>query len=66
MLIQAYVTASILSRQVDADMTKGHSPGYLGDRMLMYFPTQFMYWYKRCLENKHEEIFRGDLQEEEA
>ena len=66
MLIQAYVTASILSRQVDADVTKGDSPGCLGDRMMMYFPAQFMYWYKRCLENKHrylqerssEEIFR--------
>ena len=61
MLIQAYVTASILSRQVDADVTKGHSPGYLGDSMMMYFPTQFMYWYKRYLENKCRdlwEIFR--------
>ena len=58
MLIQAYVTASILSRQVDADVTKGHSPGYLGDSMMLYFPAQFMYSYKRCLENKHGEIFR--------
>ena len=66
MLIQAYVTASILSRQVDVDLTKDHSPGCLRDRMLVYFPAQFMYWYKRCLENKREEIFRGDLQEEEA
>ena len=38
MLIQAYMTASIHSRQVDADMTKHHSPGYLGDRMLVDFP----------------------------
>ena len=38
MLIQAYVTASIQSTQVDMDVTKSHSPGYLGDRMLMYFP----------------------------
>ena len=41
MLIQADMTASMLSRQVHADMTKGHSPGNLRDS-LMYFPTQFM------------------------
>ena len=32
MLFQAYVTASIHSRQVDVDVTKRHSPGYLGDK----------------------------------
>ena len=66
MLIQAYVTASILSRQVDADVTKGHSPGYLGGSMMMYFPAQFMYWYKRCLENKRRDLwesFKRDLQD---
>ena len=32
------MTARVLSRQVDANLTKGHSPGYLGDRMLVDFP----------------------------
>ena len=58
MLIQAYLTASIQSRQVVVDMTKSHLPGYLGNRMLMYFPS-VKFWYKDYLGNKA----RGILQD---
>ena len=44
----AYLTASI---QVDADMTKGHSPGYLGYESNV-FPALLMWWYISCLDNK--------------
>ena len=46
MLIQAYVTTSILSRQVDADVTKGHSPGYLGDGFNVFSHSIYVLVYK--------------------
>ena len=46
MLIQAYVTASILGKQVDADVTEGHSPGYLGDESNVFSRSIYVMIYK--------------------
>ena len=46
MLIQASVTASRLSRQVNADLTKGHSPGYLGDKSNVISRSIYVMVYK--------------------
>ena len=42
----AYVTGITQSTQVVVDLTKSHLPGYLGDRMLMYFPLSLCFGIK--------------------
>ena len=43
MLIQAYMTASI---QVDAEVTEGHSPGYLADKSNVFSCSIYVLVYK--------------------